>query len=802
MNIQLLDGDDWILQGRLKNQMQKKISMEISMQIDPYVNAVNASVPGNVQLDLLKSGRIENPYYGRNSEKVEWVNNREWHYKKTFELSESLKCFERYILEFDGLDFCGEIYLNNIKISAFDDIFIPIKIDVTSKIVKDGTNTIDVVFRQSPEVDCMYGYTSRTKIFKPRFSYAWDWSPRMVTIGIWDSVKIKGYNYINIRDFYPKTDGNAVITQACVDTLLGGEYSFKYNIFYNNRISKTVVFDEILPASTNTVCHNIEIENPDIWQPNGSGNQPLYTVELEIKKNEKTCDCESKRVGFKTVEFIKNDNSPEGSLNYTAVINGKRTFLRGVNWVPLSMYYGAAVRNDYYNILKRFKDINCNILRVWAGGILEKKDFYDICDEMGLMIWQEFPQSSSGIDNLPFCDDPDVLEKFKLICSHYITRRRHHPSHIIWCGGNELMYDNYTPVDFRNRNIFMLKNLVEELDCGKKFLPCSASGPSFCASENNFNKGMHHDVHGPWKYCGADGHYSFFNGDDSLFRSETGSPGAERYSSLVKYSDGLPLWPPTNESLVWSYPSTWWVLYEDMKSMFGDFGSEEDLKRYIECTRYLQMESVRYSIEASRRREGEISGFIVWMGNEPFPNPCNTSIIEYEGGQPKPVYYALRNAYSNRFLSLKYDRILYKIGESFDASLYNHGCEGGEVEIVDGGGNLISTCLQFIIPVCTFDLFLVRLKLDGEINNTYIFNVGGEKPFSSLRNLPKASVTFEQKGKIVLIRNISDVPAISIMLYNDDYSAIYKNNITLLGGESISVDLEQDTEVYMEGYNL
>ena len=815
-----LNGKDWILTGRIHNQIKKTKSMELSINIDPIISPVPATIPGAVQQDLLNAGLIENPYYGRNSEHSEWVNNRDWQFQKTFILNEKIKECQRFILCFEGLDFCGEIFLNAKKISSFSNMFVPVKIDVTSGLDFEGENFLEVVFRRSPEVDPQYGYTSRTKIFKSRYNYFWDWAPRMIPVGIYDDVYIKAYNYAYISDFFPKAEGKSISSSFILNTLTGGSYKFEYEIFHKDNLVKKAEYNEILRAGERNIFHQIHFENVKYWAPNGIGEQPLYTVRLNVYENGCLCDNCEKTVGFKKIRFVQNDNSPENALPYTIEVNGERVFIKGSNWVPISMYYGTATREEYYNVIKRFKDMNCNLLRVWGGGILEKEDFYDICDQLGIMVWQEFPQSSSGIDNMPPSDDEAVLENLKEIAEHFVKKRRHHVSHVVWCGGNELLADDLTPVDFKNRNIVMLKDVVEKLDAGKYFLPTSPSGPSFQADEENFTKGIHHDVHGHWKYMGTESHYRYFNNDDSLLRSETGTPGAASYNSILKYADNLPLWEPVKENRYWGFPSTWWIIFDEMKEMFGEF-KEKDIKKYVDSTRYLQAESLRYASEATLRRKGNASGFIVWMGNEPYPNRINTSVIEFDGQRPKPAYYMLKNAFANTFCSLTYDKVCYKEGECFKGSLFLHNeLETNvniEYKILDSAGNILQNekfhniINKGIIKVCdidfnvadqSYDLFFVRLILDGEINNTYIFGVGEEKNFKALRNLPDTKVTIKQDGKKVTLKNNTNIPAVGLFLDTDDFSSISKNYLTLLANEEKSVDLENETKVSLDGYNL
>jgi len=815
-----LNGSDWTLIGRIPNQMQKTTSMELNIHTDPIVGPIKAAVPGAVQADLLKEGLIDNPYYGRNCEHSEWVNNREWQFRKSFVLNEELKSRQRFILSFEALDFCGEIYLNSKKIADFADMFVPIHADVTTEINIGGENILDVVFRKSPEVDCQFGYTSRTKKFKSRFNYFWDWSPRMIPVGICGNVSLKGYNSGCIEDLYPKAEGETVSANVSFHSLTGGDYTFTYTVCKKGtNTPKIVAFKERLRAGAHTIIHEITVENPALWYPNCQGEQPLYTLTLTVDEGGKPCDTAEKNFGFRCIKFIQNDNAPAGALPYTMVINGQKTFIKGVNWVPLSMYYGTVTRADYFGCVKRFKDMNCNLLRVWGGGILEKSDFYDACDALGIMVWQEFPQSSSGIDNLPPGDDPDVMSNLQDIAAHFIKGRRHHPSHVIWCGGNELMHDGCIPVDLTHRNIKMLADLVKTLDNGKCFLPSSASGPSFCADKKNFGKGLHHDVHGPWKYLGEEEQYTFFNGDDSLFRSETGCPGAASFDAIKKYSNGMSLWPPIKENRYWGFPSTWWILYDEMQALFGAFPSEKSLKTYIDSTRLLQAEALRYAAEATIRRTGEASGFILWMGNEPYPNPCNTSVLEFDGNTPKPAYYPLRNAFAPLTASLKYNKINYKEGEPFEAELYTYSEKETTATITltvtDGSGQVffketykdspLKGSKQLVniscIPHPKSGIFFARITLNGKVQNTYTFTVGASG-YKALRELPAATLACEKTARGTRIRNTSSTPAVGVFVKADGYGSLSDGFFTLFAHEEITVESEEDTPLKIDGYNV
>ena len=369
----------------------------------------------------------------------------------------------------------------------------------------------------------------------------------------------------------------------------------------------------------------------------------------------------------------------------------------------------------------------------------------------------------------------------------------------IWCGGNELMWDNYTPVDTRHTNIAMLAGLVSAEHPGAVFLPASASGPRFNATEAEFGKGVHHDVHGPWLYEGEEKHYRFFNGDDALFRSETGCPAPSRLELLERFSGDMALWPPSASNLFWTHRGSWWILLPEMSRMFGPWNDAAELGRYVTLARYLQAEALRYAAESTLRRRPEASGMIVWMGNEPFPNATNTSLLEYDGA-PKPAYGALAGVFSPLHLSAAFDRLAWEPGEVFRATLFvtaSHP-DGREVslraEAFGMDGRTIAetrstvTLSSFTVPAGELELsldgvtdaFCLRLSsgpddpgsAGGEIlENTYVFCIASRArdgsrphPMSALRTLPAAEVRIVRENGSLYAENRSEVPAVGVSL--------------------------------------
>lgn len=351
-----LNGNDWNLTGYYKNQWRMANSVENGTPLPAIIPSIPATVPGAVQVDLMNAGILEDPNYGLDSMKGEWVNNREWIYEKVFALPANPKG-DKYILCFDGLDYSGEIYLNNNRIGGFSGMFRPVELDITGIVDCEGKNNLMVVLYQVPEVDGQIGYSNRIRHLKSRFNYSWDWCPRIVPVGIWEDVYIKVYSHVRIIDFFPKTsigeDGAYKIsTYTEIDVSVPGEYLFAYRVFDNTR-EIYHHFDKVkLLAAKQKIQFEMMMDGVEKWWPNGYGEQHLYNIELVVtKENGVLCDCASKKIGFRDVKFIQNEGAAEGAIPYTLVVNSKRVFIKGVNWVPVSPFYGSVTKGQYFRYL-------------------------------------------------------------------------------------------------------------------------------------------------------------------------------------------------------------------------------------------------------------------------------------------------------------------------------------------------------------------------------------------------------------------------------------------------------------------
>jgi beta-mannosidase len=390
------------------------------------------------------------------------------------------------------------------------------------------------------------------------------------------------------------------------------------------------------------------------WWPNFEGERPLYAVSLALMGADGTpLDCATRTIGFRSIEWKPCEGAPEGADPWICVVNGRPVFLRGVNWTPVRPNYADDTPAEIRKRLELYRDIGCNVLRVWGGSMLPTEDFFSMCDELGLLVWQEFPLCSSGPENWP-PEDPCAIASFQEIARSYIVRRQHHPSLLLWCGGNELQGGPDgskrgcgVPVTSDHPFIGMLARLVAFEDPGRRFLPSSASGPRFVADRQDFGKGLHWDVHGPWDLYGKgtmEEWRDYWDHDDALFRSETGCPSASPTDILEAMRGGLSLFPISAENPLWQR-SAWWIQRDKFVAAMGR--EPNGIDEYVAWTQDLQAEALAYAAQSARARFPRTGGMILWMGHDVFPCAANTSIVDFHA-RPKPAALALRKIWAKR----------------------------------------------------------------------------------------------------------------------------------------------------------
>jgi len=607
--------------------------METGMPLPPETKRLSCYIPCSVQGVLRESGDLPDWNVALNSRACEWVENRHWSFETTLPAAWAAAAGEK-VLCFDGLDGTGVLLLNRQEIGSFANAFRPHRFDV-SHLIGEGENRLAVVFTEQPRALGQVGYTSQIRDWKPRFNYVWDWTPRLVQIGIWDGARLEVESGASLRSLRFATNYDPAAKTGSVQvtadhtgaslrlTLLDGE--------------RTVVSGPSLSG--------VPVEP---WQPNLSGPQKLYTLLVEVLDADgKVADSREERTGFKHIEWKPCEGTPAGALPWICCVNGVDTFLQGVNWTPIRPNFADVTEEDYRMRLETYRDMGVNVLRVWGGACLEKEIFFRLCDEMGFLVWQEFPFSSSGLENWA-PEDPEITAEACRIAETYIARRQHHASLLLWCGGNELQggLDGGKsgigiPIPPDHPMSVALRSVVETMDPGRRFLHASSSGPRFGADPADFGKGLHHDVHGPWNEPTPGWWMEYWPKDDALFRSEAGMTGASPLDVVNYYAGDLNPLPGTSDNPLWCHVAHWWIQWKDYLAAGG---IADDLEGFITWSQNLQAEYLGFAARETKHRFPACGGFILWMGHDSFPCPSNTAVLDFHG-RMKPAALALRDVF-------------------------------------------------------------------------------------------------------------------------------------------------------------
>ncbi|HXF11854.1 MAG TPA: glycoside hydrolase family 2 TIM barrel-domain containing protein [Terriglobales bacterium] len=616
---------------------------DISNANDAEVGPIHAPVPGSVQQALLEAHVIDDWNVALNARGAEWVENRDWVYQMSIP-DQWLQKGKQAWLRCAGLDYVGEILLNGICVLPFKGSFTPYEIDL-KPFLKPTGNLLQIWFQPPPRWMGEFGYTSQIKEWKTRFNYYWDWTSRLVQIGIWDKITLE------------IVDGGEILSARCVPQvkLESGQGSLRLSTqttggnYLRVRLmdGSGVLRDQTLHVKKEKTELSWDELPVELWWPNGMGRQRLYSVQIQLLDEQKMpLDSREFRIGFRHIEWKHTQGAPSHAQPYLCVVNGKPVFLFGVNWTPIRPNFADLREEDYSNRVGVYQDIGMNVLRVWGGAFLEKQWFYDLCDEKGLLVWQEFPLCSSGLDNCP-PDDEDSIQQLSSFAKSYIERIQHHACLFLWGGGNELEENRAGHVSAqptltiaRHPMIVKLGDVVKTEDTEHAYVPTAPYGPAGTFTTDSVGKHSHWDVHGPYKVDGrVDGAWSdLWKLDDAMFHSETGCPSTSSAELIRRFKGDLKAVPGTHSNPLWNR-QPWWV---DWPTFIQETGHEPaSLEEFVDWSQKRQSDALAIALSTAKGRFPACGGIILWMGHDGFPCTANLSIIDFDG-KPKPAALRLK----------------------------------------------------------------------------------------------------------------------------------------------------------------
>lgn len=413
-----------------------------------YDTVIPATVPGCVHTDLLAAGKIEDPFYRDNELHTLWVGETDWTYRRAFTVPLDMLAHERVLLRCEGLDTVATITLNGVTLGHTENMYRTWEFDVKS-ILTAGENTIQITFASAMEyvrerearggVLPAWGVgqhklNSGSWIRKQPSNFGWDWGPMLVTCGIWRDITLIAFDTARLTDVLvlqnhsqPGQVGLSVRVQAEVTGTAALTARCRASI------DGEAVAEASAPLSAGSGEIALTIHNPRLWWPNGMGSQPLYTVAVElVGPDGALLDQDEKRIGLRTLNLDRHDD--EWGETFQFAVNGTPFFAKGGNWIPADTFVTRLTPDDYRRLLEDSAAANLNMIRVWGGGIYEADAFYDICDELGLCVWQDFIFACATYPGF----DQDFLADVKHEAEDNVQRLRHHASLALWCGNNEL----------------------------------------------------------------------------------------------------------------------------------------------------------------------------------------------------------------------------------------------------------------------------------------------------------------------------------------------------------------------------
>ena len=626
---------------------------------------LTASVPGNVELDLLAAGMIENPEVGNNIYKLRPYEFCQWMYSRHFN-APAITEGQRLILDFEGIDCVADIWLNGEKIGSADDAMIAHKFDVTGK-AKAGDNLLQVVLRSAvleaqKQLVGTYSfrhYTESVWIRKPRHCYGWDIMPRLVSAGLWRDVSLLVQDPVSITDVEwvtVDTDPATGNVSAFVDVQVKYPSSKIDKVKLHVKLEKdgrTVYeMERILP--TFAWRTEFKLEKAELWWPKGYGDPALYDGTVSIIDEDGTIlASDTRKVGFRTVRLERSEMIKDGKGEFSFFINGERIFVRGTNWVPLDGFHSRDAQ-WVESTLDMVVDLNCNMIRCWGGNVYEDTPFYDRCDREGIMVWQDF--SMAGVI---YPQDDEFVSKLRKEIKQVVIKFRGHPSLAIWSGNNE--NDNsllWTLPTFHidpNKDVIsrkMIPEVLYEFDPTRPYLP---SSPYF--SEEAFQNGCQRSDLPQDHLWGPRGYYkdSFYKDAQAIFVSEIGYHGSPNKESIEKMFTKDYQYPWTKDG---DWNEEWMTKSVRPLPFFVEFEGRNDLmtkqinllfgfrpktlEDFIGASQSTQAEAMKYFVEKFRGERFRRTGIIWWNVRDGWPI-VSDAIVDYYNSK-KLAYSYLWNA--------------------------------------------------------------------------------------------------------------------------------------------------------------
>ncbi|OGO81240.1 MAG: hypothetical protein A2Y21_06115 [Clostridiales bacterium GWC2_40_7] len=662
--------DDWLVRHEELN-----CGVENAAEVmDKTEEWLKTNVPCDIREPLIREGIIREPLEGMNCFDSEWVESKSWWLKKSFHLPVEILSDDKIELNLDSLDYGAEVFLNGQWIGRQLSSFYPFRKEV-KKLLKAGQNDLLVrlttglervkpedmqEYIMTTEEDRRPGRGDKRKGFlrKPQYTFGWDWNPRVSTCGIMKDVWLESYRKAAIR--WVRTWTKALQPEARLGFVVEIENFHPFStqeadlcvsLFLDGAPAAEREVNILLRSGITPVEMDLAVPEARLWWPNGMGRQPLYAVQVSITVNGKKTEYPFYQYGIRTVE-LDMSRVENGERLFAFVINGKRVFCKGANWIPADSLYGRVRDKRYNKLICEAKEANFNMLRIWGGGLYERDVFYQLCNRHGILLWHDFMFACSEYpDNQQWFVDEVEKEV------DYQTRRLcNHPAMALWCGNNEIHwgFDEWWKATgyFGSRIYNYIAPAVVRRNCPE--IPYWNSSPYGGKHPNGSDVGDRHH----WLDCmmNEDMHKRIipeeYDKVTAKFVSEYGYIGPLKPSSVAQYLDGAPF-DITGE--VWQHHNNTFEKDTVVAGIRYHYTDPETLNidSYLLYAGLCQGLMYAYSLEAFRYKK-DCSGGLFWMYNDCW-GETGWTIIDYYMRR-KISYYFVKRALAPVKIILREDK--------------------------------------------------------------------------------------------------------------------------------------------------
>ncbi|KKZ65862.1 beta-mannosidase [[Emmonsia] crescens] len=811
--------------------------------------------PTNVHLDLMHHGLIPDPFTGKNELDVQWVGEKPWVYKTSFD-APALKDGDKAVLAFDGLDTHAAVLLNGTKILETENMFIPERVDVTELLRESKrSNVLNITFESTYLIGkkikeqypnhrwgCWNGDCSRLAVRKAQYHYGWDWGPTLMTCGPWRPVNLEIYN-ARISDLHFRQNVDKSLKQAELVVTAevegnAGNVTFHISLSGEEKGSETVDIKDGIATVT------FHVQDPQLWYPSTYGKQPLYTLSATLSSNGVKLDSSSKRVGLRRAELIQREMNDAEGTSFFFEINNIPVFCGGSDWIPADNFIPRISPQRYHDWVKLMVDGNQVMVRVWGGGIFEEQPFYDACDELGLLVWQDF---LFGCGNYPVF--PSFLKTVKREAIANVKILRHHPSIVIWAGNNEdyqyaesekLIWDpsdndpnSWLKSEFPARYIYE-KILV---DVTKDLIPDTYYHFGSPWGGKNTADPTIGDIHQWNVWHGTQEKYQNFDKLGGRFVSEFGLQGFPDMRTIDGYLPGGKADPDR-------YPQSSTVDFHNKAAgherRIALYLAEniqynlEPFEQYVYGTQLIQAECLASAYRLWKRQwkgpgREYCAGILVWQMNDCWP-VTSWAIVDYHL-RPKHAFYAVKRELAPITIGLKrtshteyadkYTNAFYKTTHKIEMWASNLTVEARRVCVmfkawdVVTGRETYSKKLhdRFVleenrsVEITEFEVPVEGKEgesKDGEEANrtvvaAYLIENGKQvaryvnwpEPlrYTHLQAPKKLQVTLSEDGKQVGLS--AEVPVKGVAIYADEDEVVFEDNcLDLVPGETVYIGVK------------